>query len=52
MWFIQNMDNYFRNIGSWLNGKIANLILEKPPNLYLSSFKAISRLQEITKMNS
>ena len=43
--------NFFRNIGSWLNGKIANLILEKPPNLYLSSFKAISRftVNEITK---
>ena len=43
--------NYFRNIGSWLNGKIANLLLEKPPNLYLSSFKAISRftVNEITK---
>lgn len=43
--------NYFRNIGSWLNGKIANLILEKPPNLYLSSFKAISRftVKEIIK---
>ena len=43
--------NYFRNIGSWLNGKIADLILEKPPNLYLSSFKAISRftVKEIIK---
>ncbi|MGA2507917.1 MAG: glycosyltransferase family 2 protein [Chitinispirillaceae bacterium] len=33
----------FRNLGSWFNDKIANVMLKKPKNLYLSSFKVMNR---------
>jgi glycosyltransferase involved in cell wall biosynthesis len=32
-----------RNLGSWLNDKMANVMLGKPPELYLSSFKLMNR---------
>ena len=40
-----------RNLCSWLNGKVANLMLRKPVGLYLSSFRSMSRfiVQEIVK---
>jgi glycosyltransferase involved in cell wall biosynthesis len=40
-----------RNLCSWLNGKMANLMLGKPTGLYLSSFRSMSRfiVQEIIK---
>ena len=43
--------HFVRNIGSWLNGRIANMMLQKPPKLYLSSFRVISRfiVEEIIK---
>ncbi len=31
----------FRNFGSWFNDKAANIVLHKPADLYLSSFKAL-----------
>lgn len=34
--------NPFRNLGSWLNDKVANIMLNKPNGLYLSSFRIIS----------
>lgn len=34
----------WRNLGSRVNGWLAVLLLDKPPDLYLSSFKAINRL--------
>ena len=36
-------DSLFRNLGSYLNGSMARVILHKPANLYLSSFKAMNR---------
>jgi undecaprenyl-phosphate 4-deoxy-4-formamido-L-arabinose transferase len=36
-------DSFFRNLGSYLNGTMARVILNKPANLYLSSFKAMNR---------
>lgn len=36
-------DSLFRNIGSYLNGTMARVILQKPANLYLSSFKVMNR---------
>lgn len=41
----------FRNLGSWFNDKVGNIILKKPKDLYLSSFKCISRfiVDEIIK---
>jgi len=40
-----------RNLCSWFNGQMANLMLKKPPELYLSSFRSMSRfiVQEIIK---
>ncbi len=44
-------DNLFRNLGSYLNDKMANVILKKPADLYLSSFKIMNRflVDEIIK---
>lgn len=41
----------FRNFGSLINDKAANLVLNKPSNIYLSSFKAINRfiINEVIK---
>jgi len=36
-------DSFFRNFGSYLNGSMARVVLNKPANLYLSSFKAMNR---------
>lgn len=35
--------SWLRNIGSWFNDRAANILLDKPRGLYLSSFKAMSR---------
>jgi glycosyltransferase involved in cell wall biosynthesis len=45
------MHSYFRNLGSKLNDITANFILKKPKDLYLCSFKCISKniLMEIIK---
>jgi undecaprenyl-phosphate 4-deoxy-4-formamido-L-arabinose transferase len=44
-------DSFFRNMGSYLNGSMARIVLDKPANLYLSSFKAMNRflVNEIVK---
>jgi len=41
----------FRNLGSWFNGWVANIMIKKPPELYLSSFKIMNRfmVNEIAK---
>ena len=41
----------FRNCGSWFNDKVANIMLRKPHDLYLSSFKLLTRflVREIVK---
>jgi undecaprenyl-phosphate 4-deoxy-4-formamido-L-arabinose transferase len=36
-------DSLFRNLGSYLNGSMARVVLDKPADLYLSSFKAMNR---------
>jgi glycosyltransferase involved in cell wall biosynthesis len=43
--------HWARNLGSWLNDRVATLMLNKPGDLYLSSFKCLSRftVQEILK---
>ncbi len=35
--------NWIRNLGSWFNDKMANIMLKKPAELYLSSFKVMNR---------
>ena len=46
--------NFFRNLGRKFNNFIANLLLDKPKFLYLSSFKLINRflITEIVKYKS
>jgi glycosyltransferase involved in cell wall biosynthesis len=41
---------WFRNLGSRFNDRVANIMLRKPPRLYLSSFKVMNRflVDEIT----
>jgi hypothetical protein len=41
----------FRNLGSWFSDRIANIMLKKPAELYLSSFKVMNRfiIDEITR---
>lgn len=39
----EKRDSFFRNLGSRLNDKMANVILQKPADLYLSSFKVMNR---------
>jgi len=43
--------SFLRNLGSWFNDKVANLMLKKPKDLYLSSFKIINKfiVHEIIK---
>lgn len=43
----------FRNFGSWLNDRVATVMLDKPADLYLCSFKALSRfvVDEIKKFD-
>lgn len=42
-----------RNFGSMINDRVANVMLSKPADLYLSSFKAMSRfvVNEVTKFD-
>lgn len=35
--------NWFRNLGSWFTNAVATVVLKKPADLYLSSFKIMSR---------
>jgi len=49
--YIQKRHSWFRNLGSRFNDRIATLMLHKPRDLYLSSFKVLNRFvaDEITK---
>src|SRR5262249_5037673 len=49
--YIEKKHSWFRNLGSSFNDRIATLMLHKPKDLYLSSFKVINRFvaNEITK---
>jgi len=50
-YYKKKQHSWFRNLGSKFNDKVANLLLKKPKNLYLSSFKALNRfiVNEIIK---
>ncbi|MDB4178052.1 glycosyltransferase family 2 protein [Gammaproteobacteria bacterium] len=43
----------WKNLGSWLNGKLAEVIIQKPKNIYLSPFKIIRKsiIEEVVKTN-
>ena len=40
---VRKHHHWVRNLGSWLNDRVATFMLDKPPDLYLSSFKCLSR---------
>jgi glycosyltransferase involved in cell wall biosynthesis len=42
--FATKRHHWFRNLGSRLNDRIATFLLGKPPNLYLSTFRCLSRV--------
>ncbi len=44
----------WKNLGSWFNGKISEIAIDKPKNIYLSPFKIICRgvVQEMIKFNN
>ncbi|MDZ7723407.1 MAG: glycosyltransferase family 2 protein [candidate division KSB1 bacterium] len=39
--YTRKKHSWFKNFGSWFNDKVANIILKKPKDIYLSSFKAL-----------
>ena len=49
--YIEKKHSWFRNLGSRFNDRIATLMLQKPKDLYLSSFKVMNRflIDEIVK---
>src|SRR5947199_5968013 len=49
--YIEKKHSAFRNFGSWFNDRIATIMLHKPKDLYLSSFKVMNRfvVDEITR---
>jgi glycosyltransferase involved in cell wall biosynthesis len=50
-YYRKKQHSLFRNLGSWFNDKVANFMLDKPKDLYLSSFKVMNRflVSEIIK---
>jgi glycosyltransferase involved in cell wall biosynthesis len=42
-WYEKKQHSFFRNLGSEFNNRVANVMLKKPKDLYLSSFKLINR---------
>lgn len=50
-YYKEKKHSLFKNMGSKFNDLVANIMLKKPKNLYLSTFKIINRLilDEITK---
>lgn len=50
-YYSQKKHHFFRNFGSWLVNRLATSLLNKPDNLYLSSFKLIKKaiVDEIIK---
>jgi undecaprenyl-phosphate 4-deoxy-4-formamido-L-arabinose transferase len=41
--FRKKQQKLWKNFGSWLNGKLAEWVLDKPANVYLSPFKVIRK---------
>ncbi len=51
--FKKKKQSFIKNLGSWINGKLAQLIIKKPPGIYLSPFKILRNeiVSEIVKYN-
>jgi len=41
--FKKKRQKHWKNIGSWINGKIAEAVIHKPRNIYLSPFKIVRK---------
>ena len=41
--FVKKEQKWWKNMGSWFNGKMAEILIDKPPDIYLSPFKCISK---------
>lgn len=41
--FVVKQQKAWKNIGSWINGKFAQWLIDKPANIYMSPFKIIRR---------
>ena len=41
--FMKKKQAWWKNLGSWGNGKIAEILIEKPSQIYLSPFEALCR---------
>ncbi|MGB9595521.1 MAG: glycosyltransferase [Candidatus Poribacteria bacterium] len=39
--FRSKKQSWFKNFGSWFNGKVAEIVIKKPKEIYLSPFKAV-----------
>lgn len=52
--FKQKKQKLWKNLGSWLNGKVSEITLGKPKGIYLSPFKIISGsvVKEMCKLNN
>lgn len=52
--FKQKKQKLWKNLGSWLNGKVSEITLGKPKGIYLSPFKIISSsvVKEMCKLNN
>lgn len=50
-YYPMKQDGFFRNLGSRINDRMATIILRKPADLYLSSFKVMNRfvVDEVVK---
>jgi undecaprenyl-phosphate 4-deoxy-4-formamido-L-arabinose transferase len=40
--FEKKQQSLVKNFGSWFNGKVANIVIRKPENVYLSPFKVLT----------
>ena len=49
--YLNRQHNLWKRFGSWVNDRVATILLKKPSGLYLSSFKAIHRriVDEVVK---
>jgi undecaprenyl-phosphate 4-deoxy-4-formamido-L-arabinose transferase len=41
--FRKKHQKWWKNIGSWFNGKVAEWVIDKPPGVYLSPFKVLRK---------
>ena len=49
--FLKKKQSRIKNLGSWFNGKVAEIMIQKPKALYLSPFKIVRKtiVDEIIK---